>query len=785
MIRAEPPRRGEEQNVREPMESVKERHKPRHTVDTAPRDAELLKHRFAASEGEVNESSLMHPDSTKNARQSSPAQASLSPGAITCSQCGMENAAGGGRRFCGECGSSLWEKCHGCDADVPVDERFCGHCGVNMVEGVQQQIRSMEDHFARVQRLERNHRFSEAIMLLASIARNETPRLKDFAAAAEEKLKHLRHEHARWEGLAEAAHKKAKEAAVLNKVHEAFHALQEIPPAVHSEPMQKLFQELRTRKDEIDALSEHLRSLLAEKRGGEVQAVVERLQYLQPNHPLASKVAQRIGEQLTAKARDRIAQRRYDDAMELLRRMPSSVQTAETDTLLGEVSELSSLVWDANHCPYMDDGLAHVLKRLLRKLPEDDTVRKLAAEYQKRRNLLEDPERTDPVRWAKAAGSAWECPVEWMTAPMRIEMEGVPAEVRRGHPGVFAVAFGLALQGIGKGPVRIDFREAGVGVLGRMAKIMREKRAGSAWGIDIGDHSLKAVRLEAVGGGQRVVANACEVISHEKLLSQAANYGEARDIAEGTFDQFRNRHRLQGERLCLALPARLTICKALSLPAAIGGKTEDAVRFEARRVLSDDLANYRWRGYALDSSDVSATGQTYHVLLALTRHHLEQLDGMFERLRIQPDLLQTEYLALHNYLGFELAAKAEGNGSKGGATVLLDVGSGGTCMIAQSSQHFWGRYLGAGGHSLARAVVREFALTLREAEKWIHDPSHVDCWNRWESALGSVFEGLKTEIDAAMAVFLKECPGEQITRIVTVGGAVQTHGLLRFFQTGR
>ena len=736
-------------------------------------------------EGEVNESSLMHPDSTKNARQSAPDQANLSPGPITCSQCGMENAAGGGRRFCGECGSSLWEKCHGCDADVPVDERFCGQCGVNMVEGVQQQIRTMEDHFVRVRRLERDHRFSEAIVLLASISRTENPRLKNYAAAAEEKLKHIRSEHARWEGLAEAAHRRAKEAARLNKVDEAFHALQEIPPAVRSEPMQKLFQELRTRNDEINALSEHLRSLLAEKRAGAVQAVVERLQYLQPNHPLACKVAQRIGEQLTASARDRVSRKRYDDALELLRRLPSSVQTPETEALLGEVSELSSLVWDANHCPYMDDGLGHVLKTLLRKLPEDDTVRKLAAEYQRRRKRLEDPGRTDPLPWAKTAGSAWQCPVEWMTAPMRIEMDGVPAEVRRGHPGVFAVAFGLALQGIGKGPVHLDFRETNTGVLGRMAKMMREKRVGSAWGIDIGDHSLKAVRMETAGGGQRVVANACEVISHEKLLSQAADYGEARDIAEGTFDQFRNRHKLQGERLCLALPARLTICRTLSLPTSIGKKTEDAVRFEARRVLSDELDSFRWHCYELGSSDATATGQTNRVLLALTRRHLEQLGAMFERLHVQPDLLQTEYLALHNYLGFELAAEAEGNGSKGGATVLLDIGSGGTCMIAQSSQHFWGRYLGAGGHSLTRAVVREFALTLREAEKWIHNPSHVDCWNRWESALGSVLESLKAEIDAAMAIFLKECPGEQITRIVTVGGGVQTHGLLRFLRTGR
>jgi Tfp pilus assembly PilM family ATPase len=551
--------------------------------------------------------------------------------------------------------------------------------------------------------------------------------------------------------------------------------------------METLLQETRTRHAEIEDCAGQLREALKQKRSGAIESVVERLLRLQPNHPLARKVAGRMRDQLIAKAEARTAARRYDDALELLVRIPAPARTSRSETLREDVLELSALSWDANHSPFVDGILKEALKRLLQRLPKDEAVRKLVAEFKKRAPRLNAPERTAPVPWAKTNKTPWDCPVEWKAGFDRIELaEDVPVSILRDYPGRFAIACGLALQGIEEGAVRIDLGEESPGVVGRVAKLMHSKRRDTAWGIDIGNDSLKMVKLRTADGGRRVVALACAVFPHRKLLSQAVDYGEARDIVEESFGLFRGQHSLKGERLCVSLPGRLTVCRTLHLPHMEEKRTGEALRFEAQHVLPGELDDFRWRCYRPTlSGETLEDRQSSHLLLAIGRQHIEQIEETFRRLKIQPDIVQTEYLALHNFLGFELAKEEQNGESDRRATVLLDMGAGGTNMIVHSSRYLWGRYLGAGGHTFTRTILREFRLTLQQAEEWKRDPSQVDRWSRWEEALGSVFESFGKELRSALDAFAKDYPGERVGRILVVGGGAEMHGLIRYLSTGR
>ena len=785
MIRAELPPDIPGEHAAQESEFV-DKKPPRCSASSTTPAKDRLPDRPVGPHAAMTRSRPMHPDSARYSPQPAPPQpAGVPAGSITCPQCGMANLASGGRRFCGTCGTSLWEKCHGCGGDVPVDERFCGQCGVNMAESVEQQVRTVEEQLARVQQLARKHRFSEVKVMLAAIAQTQNPRLKQHAAKAQQMLQHVRHEHDRWEHLADAAHKRAQEFLALSDFDSAIETLQQIPSPLRSTPMETLLQDTRARKAEVEELARQLRELLAQRQGTEAVHVIERLQRLQPDHPLARKIATKMREQLVVKAEQKIAAKSFDDALELLERIPLSARTTRSETLLKEVEELSALCWAANNSQYVDDTLREVLKRLLRLLPKDGAIRKLAAEYQKRRKLLDASDRTAPVRWASTTKTPWKCPVEWHVQSERIETDEIPRAMLRDHPGAFSIAYGLALQGIGKGPVHEDFNETSPGVMGRMARLMGEKRHESAWGIDIGDHSIKAVKLVAVDGGRRVKVAEAEVLPHGKLLSQAADYGETRDLIDETFDQFRAGHTLKGERLCLSLSGRLTICRTLHLPAMAEKKIDEAIRFEVQHVLPGELQDYRWRRYRPDYDGGASNSETEHLLLAVTKRHIEYADETFERLGVQPDVLPSEYLALHNYLGFEFEKNGQNGDGRHGATLLLDMGASGTCMIAHSPQYLWGRYLGVGGHTFSRALVREFQLTLQQAEDWKRNPSRVDRWSQWESALRPVFESFSKELGAAVSAFAKDYPNERVERILVVGGGMQMHGMLRHLRTGR
>ena len=49
---------------------------------------------------------------------------------MTCSHCGSDNPAG--RKFCGDCGGALENRCPQCGAENPVDKKFCGECGAKI-----------------------------------------------------------------------------------------------------------------------------------------------------------------------------------------------------------------------------------------------------------------------------------------------------------------------------------------------------------------------------------------------------------------------------------------------------------------------------------------------------------------------------------------------------------------------------------------------------------------------------------------------------------------------------
>src|SRR5437868_932661 len=51
---------------------------------------------------------------------------------MICPECGSENPAG--KRFCGDCGTTLAAGCPACGAENPPDKRFCGDCGAPLAE---------------------------------------------------------------------------------------------------------------------------------------------------------------------------------------------------------------------------------------------------------------------------------------------------------------------------------------------------------------------------------------------------------------------------------------------------------------------------------------------------------------------------------------------------------------------------------------------------------------------------------------------------------------------------
>src|SRR5262247_2548743 len=124
-----------------------------------------------------------------------------------------------------------------------------------------------------------------------------------------------------------------------------------------------------------------------------------------------------------------------------------------------------------------------------------------------------------------------------------------------------------------------------------------------AWGIDIGNRALKAVKLVREGDGLRV--DDFEVIEHETVLSSAGDNREA--LISHALSSFVQRHPFKGGQVAIGVSGQSSFARFIKLPPVEERKIPEIVRFEAIQQIPFPLDEVEW-SYQLfrnpDSPDV-------------------------------------------------------------------------------------------------------------------------------------------------------------------------------------
>ena len=105
--------------------------------------------------------------------------------------------------------------------------------------------------------------------------------------------------------------------------------------------------------------------------------------------------------------------------------------------------------------------------------------------------------------------------------------------------------------------------------------------SGAAWGIDIGQAGLKAIRLRYAEAAQQAVAVAFDYVPHPKILSQPdANPDEL--IAEA-LKTFLSRNDVKGDLVAISVPGQSALARFIQLPPVESSKVIEIVKYEARQ----------------------------------------------------------------------------------------------------------------------------------------------------------------------------------------------------------
>src|SRR5215469_9073267 len=111
-----------------------------------------------------------------------------------------------------------------------------------------------------------------------------------------------------------------------------------------------------------------------------------------------------------------------------------------------------------------------------------------------------------------------------------------------------------------------------------------------AWGIDVGNRALKAVRLSP--GAEGLVIDDFDVVEHEQVLSNAGDNKET--IVQSALANFVQRHDMRGGVVAVGVSGQSSFARFIKLPPVETKKIPEIVRFEAIQQIPFPLDEVEW-----------------------------------------------------------------------------------------------------------------------------------------------------------------------------------------------
>lgn len=306
----------------------------------------------------------------------------------------------------------------------------------------------------------------------------------------------------------------------------------------------------------------------------------------------------------------------------------------------------------------------------------------------------------------------------------------------------------------------------------------------SAWGIEIGQAGLKAIKLRYAEAAQQVVAVAFDYVPHPKLLNQPDAVPD--ELIRQALDTFLSRNPIGSDLVAISLPGQNALAKFIQLPPVEQSKVAEIVKYEARQQIPFALEEVIWDfqalGGGIEESGYLLDGEVG--LFAMKREQVQHHLQPFLERKVEVELIQIAPLSLYNFLCYDRLGyrKDQARDASDDYSVVVDMGSDATTLMVTNGKKIWIRNMPVGGNHFTRALTKEMKLTFAKAE-------HLKC-NATKSpdpravfqALRPVFNDYVAEIQRSIGFFSSVNRSAKISRIIGVGNGFRLAGLQKFLQ---
>jgi type IV pilus assembly protein PilM len=289
-----------------------------------------------------------------------------------------------------------------------------------------------------------------------------------------------------------------------------------------------------------------------------------------------------------------------------------------------------------------------------------------------------------------------------------------------------------------------------------------------AWGIDIGNRALKAVKL--VRNGDDIRVDDFDVVEHDTILSLSGDNRD--DLIKKALATFAARKNVKGAVVAVSVSGGQSFARFIKLPPVEPKKIPEIVKFEAIQQIPFPLDDVEW-DYQLfsppDSPDVEVG------IFAIRKDLVSAHVRTFTDYMLNVQVVQMGPLALYNAMQRDTRLDQ-------GIAMIVDVGAETTDLIIAGNETIWHRSIPIGGNNFTDALTKAFKVPHAKAEELKRDAQGSKYARQIFQAMRPVFADLVAEIQRSVGFYGTVNKDARIVKIITLGGTFQLPALGKYLE---
>jgi type IV pilus assembly protein PilM len=294
--------------------------------------------------------------------------------------------------------------------------------------------------------------------------------------------------------------------------------------------------------------------------------------------------------------------------------------------------------------------------------------------------------------------------------------------------------------------------------------------AKTAWGVELGTSSVKAVKLSGDRGGVSL-----EDVAIVGLAEFGLGAGTSHeDATAGALNELRTSKGIKkGDEVFVSISGQNTLGRIISLPPVAKERVRETIENEARSQIPIKLEEAVWDFQIIDDDDPDELRVN---LYAAKKDVVEGIVNVCDNAGLLITGIQVAPLGIYNFIKYEM------DDSVSDACVAIDIGADNTDVIIIDGQKTYVRVVPVAGNEITKALRARFKLSADDAEK-LKRRAHKS------KDAAAVFEAMKPplkdmvgEIYRAVGFYKSQHEDANINQLVMMGNGSKLLNIKKFFE---